>query len=240
LARYQGKGLGTIGDLGCFSFQASKPISCGEGGAVVGNDQALMDQCYTVQNHGTSRKGSNETIGPKYRMNEFEGAILVGQLPGVRERFDTRNENANYLTSKLKDFAGLVPQKHYPGTESGAYYHYGMTYHKAHFNGAERSQFLKAVAAEGVSLGSYIKTPLHREPWIDHILGLKSYKTMYSASRLKEYKESMHFPNCDKVSDETMVSFWGSGALLASRDEMDNIINAIMKVYENRDKLKSL
>ena len=63
---------------------------------------------------------------------------------------------------------------------------------------------------------------------------------MYSASRLKEYKESMHLPNCDKITDETMVSFAGSGALLAGRDEMDNIINAIMKVYENRDKLKSV
>jgi hypothetical protein len=63
---------------------------------------------------------------------------------------------------------------------------------------------------------------------------------MYSASRLKEYKASMHLPKCDKITDETMVSFAGSGALLAGRDEMDNIINAIMKVYENRDKLKSL
>ena len=240
LARYQGKGLGTIGDLGCFSFQASKPIACGEGGAVVGNDQALMDECYTVQNHGTSRKGSNETIGPKNRMNEFEGAILMGQSPGIKERFQTRNDNANYLTSRLKDFAGLTPQKHYPGTESGAYYHYGMTYHKDRFNGVERGKFLKAVAAEGIPLGSYIKTGLHREPWVNHIVGLKSYKAMYSASRLKAFQESMHLPICDRITDETMVSFWGSGALLASREEMDNIINAIMKVYENRDKLKSV
>ena len=239
LARYQGRGLGTIGDLGCFSFQASKPIACGEGGAVVGNDEALMDQCYTVQNHGTTRKGSNTTIGPKYRMNEFEGAILTGQLPGVRERFETRNANADYLTSKLKGFAALVPQRHYPGTESGAYYHYGMTYHKEHW-GAERAKFLKAVAAEGVGLGAYIKTGLHREPWVDHILGLKSYKAMYSPSRLKEYKAGMHLPDCDKITDETMVSFAGSGALLADRDEMDNIIKAIMKVYENRAQLKAV
>src|SRR5690606_3703803 len=57
LARYQGRGLGTIGDVGCFSFQASKPIACGEGGAVVGNDEQLMDECYTVQNRGANRKG---------------------------------------------------------------------------------------------------------------------------------------------------------------------------------------
>lgn len=239
LARYQGKGLGTIGDVGCFSFQASKAIACGEGGAVTGNDQALMDQCFTVQNRGANRKGSNETIGPKYRMNEFEGAILMGQFPGVRSRFEIRNDNANYLTSKLQGFAALVPQKHYPGTESGAYYHYAMTYHKEHW-GAERSKFLKAIAAEGVNMGSYIKTGLHREPWVDHITGLKSYKTMYSASRLKEYKAGMHLPNCDKITDETMVSFPGSGALLAERQEMNNIINAIMKVYENRDQLKLL
>ena len=240
LARYNGKGLGTIGDLGCFSFQASKAIACGEGGAIVGNDQALMDTCFTVQNRGASRTGSNVTIGFKSRMNEFEGAILGGQLEGVKERFRIRNENANYLTSKLKGFKGLVPQKHYPGSESGSYYHYAMTYNKQHFNGASRSQFLKAVNAEGVGFGSYIRTGLHREPWIDHILTLKEYKSMYSASRLKAYKEGMHLPNCDKISDETMVSFWGSGALLADRSELDNIINAIMKVYENRDKLKSV
>ncbi|MEO7044361.1 MAG: DegT/DnrJ/EryC1/StrS family aminotransferase, partial [Ferruginibacter sp.] len=132
-----------------------------------------------------------------------------------------------------------VPQKHYPGTESGAYYHYSMTYHQDKW-GVDRSKFLKAIAAEGVGLNSYIRTGLHREPWVDHVIGLKVYKTMYSASRLKEYKESMHLPNCDKITDETMVSFAGSGSLLASRDEMDNIINAIMKVYENRDKLKSV
>ena len=55
LAEYRGEKLGTIGDLGAFSFQSSKTIACGEGGAVVGNDEQLMDRCYTVHNHGTSR-----------------------------------------------------------------------------------------------------------------------------------------------------------------------------------------
>lgn len=239
-ARYQGKAIGTIGDLGCFSFQASKAIACGEGGAVVGNDQALMDQCFTVHNRGASRKGKNETIGPKYRMNEFEGAILLSQIAGAKERFHKRNENANYLSSKLKGFPGLVPQKQYKGTESGAYYHYAMTYHKEHFNGADRSQFLKAINAEGIGLGSYIKNGLHHEPWIDHILNLKVYKSMYSVSRLKAYREELELPNCDRICRETLVSFWGSGVLLGSRAEMDNIVDGIMKVYENRDKLKSL
>jgi dTDP-4-amino-4,6-dideoxygalactose transaminase len=47
LSVYKGKKLGTIGDLGCFSFQSSKTIACGEGGAVIGNDEQLMDRCFT-------------------------------------------------------------------------------------------------------------------------------------------------------------------------------------------------
>src|SRR5690625_3002639 len=127
LARYKGNGLGTIGDLGCFSFQASKPIACGEGGAVVGNDENLMDKCYTVQNRGASRRGTFEMIGPKYRMNEFESTLLNNQLPGVQKRFERRNSNAVYLRSKLKNFTALRPQRYYEGTESSAYYHFGMT-----------------------------------------------------------------------------------------------------------------
>jgi len=98
LAEYRGKKLGTIGDLGCFSFQSSKTIACGEGGGIIGNDEELMDKCYTVHNHGTSRQGRTEVAGPKYRMNEFEAAVLLGQLASVEERFAHRNENAAYLT----------------------------------------------------------------------------------------------------------------------------------------------
>jgi len=238
-ARYLGKQIGAIGDLGCFSFQASKQISCGEGGAVIGNDEALMDKVYTVQNHGTDRKGKNVTIGPKYRMNEFEGAILLGQLPGAKERFARRNENAAYLSAKLKGFAGLVPQKQYEGTESGGYYLFAMSYHKEHFNNADRSKFLKAIVAEGVPLSPYIKG-LHTEPWVDHILGLKEYKTMYSTERLQRYKkDTLNMPNTDLVGQE-MIVLNGSTQLLGSKADMDDVINAIMKVYENRDKLNTI
>lgn len=239
-ARYQGQAIGTIGDLGCFSFQASKAIACGEGGAVVGKDEALMERCFTVQNRGASRQGKNETIGPKYRMTEFEGTLLLNQLPGAKERFLKRNENANYLTSQLKDFPGLVPQKKYPGTESGSYYHYAWSYHKEHFNGVDRAVFLKAMAAEGVSVGSYIKNGLHREPWVDHVLSLNEYKALYTADRIKDYKSELHLPNCDRICNETLVSFWGSGSLLGTTEEMDQIIAAVMKIYDNRNQLKKV
>jgi len=236
LAEYQGKKIGTIGDIGAFSFQETKVISCGEGGGVVTNDEALMDKCYTFHNHGTTRKGVSERIGPKYRMNEFEGAILMGQMPGFKERHELRNRNANYLRSKLKNFPGLVPQKQYEGTSSSAYYKFAMSYHKEHFNNAEPAKFIKAIRAEGIPLSGYIGHGLHREPWTVNILNLKGYKKMYSPERLQQYRDELSLPNCDNVCRDVIV-LNGPGELLGTLEDMDDVINAIMKVYENRDKL---
>jgi dTDP-4-amino-4,6-dideoxygalactose transaminase len=240
LAEYRGKKVGTIGNVGCFSHQSSKTIPCGEGGSIIGNDEALMDQCYTVMNHGTNRKGRSVTIGPKYRMNEFEGAVLLAQLSNAKEQWKRRNENAAYLTAKLKACSGLVPQKLYEGTESGSFYLYTMGYRKEHFNNIDRSVFLKAIAAEGINLSPYISNGLHKEPWVDHILGLKEYQKMYSPARLKQYKEELSCPVCDKICSEEMVMLWASGPLLGTKDDMDDIINAVMKVYENKDQLSQV
>jgi len=239
LAEYQGKKLGTIGDLGAFSFQESKVISCGEGGGVVGNDEMMMDRIFTVQNHGTTRKGVTERIGPKYRMTEFEGAVLMGQMPGFLERHEMRNRNANYLRSKFRDFPALVPQKQYEGTASSAYYKFGWTYHEEHFNNAERTKFQKAIAAEGVALSGYISRGLHKDPWTDYIMSQNVYKKTFTSARLKQWRDGLNFPNCDSVCRNVLV-IAGPGPLIGPKEDMDDIVNAVMKVYDNRDKLNSI
>jgi dTDP-4-amino-4,6-dideoxygalactose transaminase len=236
LGVYQGRQLGTIAKAGCFSFQTSKTIACGEGGAIVSDDEAFIDRCYTVHNHGTNRQGRTVTIGPKYRMNEFEAAVLLAQLAGAEERFQRRNENAAYLTSRLKGCAGVVPQKLYPGTSSGSFYLYAMSFRKEHFEGVDRARFLKAVEAEGVSLSSYIDRGLHQEPWVDEVVNQKAFQKAYSARRLKEYREQMACPKCDQVC-EGMAMLWASGPLLGTKADMDDIADAILKVYENRGQL---
>jgi len=238
LAEHRGRKLGTIGNVGCFSFQSSKVLACGEGGAIIGSDEALMDKCYTVHNHGTSRRGLTEAIGPKYRMNEFEAAALLGQLPGLLDRHRRRNENAAYLTQRLKDIPCLVPQKLYEGTTAGSWYLYTMTYRKEHLNGIDRATFFKALAAEGVALSPYIKQGLHREPWIDTILNMKVYKTMYAPERLRRYRDECRCPKCDQVCED-MAMLWASGPLLGTHEDMVQIADAIEKVYVNRDQLKS-
>jgi dTDP-4-amino-4,6-dideoxygalactose transaminase len=172
-------------------------------------------------------------------MNEFQAAVLLAQLAGAQERFRRRNENAAYLTSRLKGCPGIVPQKLYPGTASGSFYIYAMSYDKQHFNNVDRARFLKAVQAEGVSLSPYIDQGLHREPWVEHILKSKAYQNAFSSRRLQQFREEISCPNCDRVCQE-MAMVWASGPLLGTRADMDDIADAILKVYEHRDELSSL
>jgi hypothetical protein len=114
-----------------------------------------------------------------------------------------------------------------------------MSYYKDHFNGASRAVFLKAMSAEGVDLSPYIANGLHKEPWIDHILGQRVYTEMFTKERLDKYRAEVACPMCDRVCEE-MVMLWASGPLLGTQEDMDDMINAIFKVHENRDKLASV
>lgn len=238
LAKVDGKRIGTFGNVGCFSFQSSKVMAAGEGGACITNDEKLADVLYTVMNHGTDKKGNHPRIGPKYRMNEFAASALLSQMRTHMQRHDLRNKNARYLTQKLKGYKGLAPQKLYPGTEECSYYLYAMDFKPEQWNGATRAQFIKAVQAEGVPIGPYIPFGLHKYEWVDFICNMDVYKKMYGEARLKQFKEmTQHMPVCDSVADR-MLLIQGSPVLTADQAAMDDIINAFTKVWENRDKVK--
>ena len=64
------------------------------------------------------------------------------------------------------------------------------------------------------------------------------YRKMYSEQRLRQYREESACPKCDQVCQE-MAMIWASGPLLGSKEDMADIADAIEKVYENRDQLKS-
>ena len=81
---------------------------------------------------------------------------------------------------------------------------------------------------------------LHREPWVDNIINRRVYKKMYTAQRLQQFKDEMVCPNCDIVCNEEMVMLWASGPLLGTTEDMDDVINALVKVYENRDQLSKI
>ena len=94
-ARWRDRGCGAIGDLGTFSFQSSKNMTSGEGGATLTNDETLAEVAWSLANVGRVRGGGwyqHERVGWNMRMTEFQGAFLRTQLERLPEQLRRREE----------------------------------------------------------------------------------------------------------------------------------------------------
>jgi dTDP-4-amino-4,6-dideoxygalactose transaminase len=240
LAELDHKKVGTFGNLGCFSFQNSKHITCGEGGAVVGDDDALMDRCYSYHNFGRpcgSVQGNGFVVaGNKCRMAEYQAAILLGQMKRLEEQTATRNRNAAYLTSKIKDIPGIVPHKLYPQVTQAAYHLYPFLYKKDMFQGLSRQQFIRALRAEGIPASEGYR-PMQGMDFLDDAFSSKTFRKIYSKEELdlNRYREANACPDNDRLCEEAV--WLSQRLLLGTKEDMDDIAKAILRVYENRDKL---
>jgi dTDP-4-amino-4,6-dideoxygalactose transaminase len=238
LAEFEGKKCGTFGDLGCFSFQSSKVMACGEGGAIVGNDGELMERCYAFHNMGLSTKRGSIGIGTKYRMHELEAAVLNPQFATLAEQTQTRNENAAYLAGRLEEIPGIVPQKLHKGFTQGAYYIYGFRYQKEHFNDAPKEKFLRALRAEGIRFTTMYFDRLNRQPFIEHTLNSRAFQKIFSKERLQRYREQNHCPSNDRLSAEGV--WLPQYAFLGGKRLMDDIADAMAKIQDNKEELAKL
>lgn len=242
LGEWQGTKVGSIGDLGCFSFQNGKSLTCGEGGAILGDDDALMDRCHSFHNMGRpygsfmADSPGHPLVSTKCRLSEFQASVLITQMEHVEKQADHRHENASYLSKKLLEIPGIVPRSDYPEVSLPAYYYFGFRYKKEEFGGLSRERFMKALQAEGIpcseSLGVITRgLPMHREKVIDAALSSKTFRRIYSSSEISDYRDSLHCPLADVLCNET-VGFQGR-MLLGSRSDMDDIVDAVAKVYES-------
>ena len=239
LAEWRNQKCGTIGDLGCFSFQTTKVFPCGEGGAVIGNDEETMERCYAFHNLGAPKKRKDKyyftIFGPKYRMNELEASLLLSQMDGLEERSVRRNSNAVYLSSQLRQIPGIFPQKQYEGTTRGAYYVYGFRYQKKFFNGMSRSRFIEALNGEGIPCHQYVDYELNKEPFIEDALNSKAFQKIYSRERLQRFREENNCPNNSQLCKEIVGI--NQNILLGTKKDMDDIANAVQKIYDYKDRL---
>ncbi len=230
LAEYRGKKCGTLGDLGCFSFQNSKHLTCGEGGAVVGNDDALMDRAVSYHNFG--RGGTR--LGSKCRITEFQAAILLAQMQRLEEQTRRRWENGQYLTSKLQGIPGISPHRLYDGVTQAIYHLYPFRYNPDEFGGVPRSRFQAALQKEGIPCsGGYGR--LNKAPFIENTLSSRNFQRMYSKEQLDYCRGQIECPDNDLLCSEAV--WLSQRLLLGTKEDIDDIANAITKIYENRKEL---
>lgn len=238
-AEYRGKRTGTLGDLGCFSFQNSKHLPAGEGGAILGNDDAVMDRCHSVHNCGRPYGSMKAAPGYPYRggnfrMQQSQALILMSQMKRFEKDNDTRLANALYLDKKLIGIPGIVPYKHADGATRAVYHLYPFRYITEKFNNIPKEKFLRALSAEGIPVGGgYGKQ--NKDGLFEEAFNSRGYKRLFSDSRIKQWREENYLPGNDQLCDQAVA--FSQSMLLGSRADMDDIVNAITKIYENRDSL---
>ena len=246
MSEWNGKKVGSFGDFGCFSLQNGKVITCGEGGAVIGNDDEMMDRAHSYHNfarpHGPTMKGGEYGyvgMGTKARITEFQASIVITQMETSDQEITRREKNGKYLAAKLGQIPGIVPRKEYPQTTRVSHYTCGFRYKAEHFDGLSRDRFLRAVKAEGVpigsSLGNIARHSQNREGSIEGVLKSKTFKAIYSEKRIKDYRERLSCPEAEQLVKETIG--FSQNVLLGTQKDMDDIVDAVQKVYENRKEL---
>jgi len=101
-SEYKGKKVGSIGDLGAFSFYATKHITTGEGGALVTDNKEWADLARMIRSHGMTGRDHHDYLGYNYRMNEIAAAMGIVQLSRLDKLNEKRIENSRYLLKELE------------------------------------------------------------------------------------------------------------------------------------------
>lgn len=242
LAEINNKKVGTFGHAGCFSFQNSKNLPIGEGGAIVSDDEAFMDRCYAYHNFGQaygSLPGKGPVInGSKIRLTEYQAAVGLVQLPRLEAQTKTRSANAEYLKSQLEQIPGILPYKLYDNVTRGAYHFFPFRYKKEEFKGLPRSAFLDALNAEGVPCFAGYGTIMDK-PYLEDAFKSKNFRKMHSARDLdiNKYYVANECTVTKTLCNEEAVWF-EQNLLLSEKKDMDGIAAAIDKIRANADALK--
>jgi perosamine synthetase len=242
-AYYKGKPAGCIEHIGVFSLNCHKTIQCGEGGIAVTNDKDLALRLALVRNHGENCvKGFNRPdihiLGFNFRMTEMEAAVAYHQLRKLKMLNEWRQRLAEYLTKKIEqNFPFITPPYVHPES-THVYYLYHTDYHKEKIDGLELNLFSKALLSEGVPIFSRWGAPIYRLSIYQDLsahgdTGYPFKNPMYDGK--VSYKEGICpiAESSEKTSlfIETLVRWPNTEA------DMDGIVRAIQKVYDNRFEL---
>ncbi len=234
LGEWRGKKVGTLGTTGCFSFQISKNLSSGEGGAILTADADLAEKCYAFQNNNRARTVTGYNFfyrggrGANLRMTEFQGNLLLAQMTRLEDQSRTREQNAQYLTRQLKEIPGIHPARMYDGCTRNAYHLYMFRYKSEAFGGLPRDKFLHALDAEGIPCSPGY-SPLNKEPFLPAALNSKGFRRLFSKEILDGYQERNQCPANDQLCQEAV--WFTQPMFLGTKSDMDQIAAAIRKIH---------
>lgn len=226
---WAGRGAGTLGRCGTFSFQVSKNITAGEGGILVTDDEELADlaRSYT---HCGRRKGSawydHDYLGSNLRMTEFQAALLLAQLARLPEQIARREQNARLLEEGLRGVKGIRLPSPAPEMTRRSYHMFVFRVNEAEL-GLTRSRFMAALQAEGLPVSEGWYRPLYQNGvFAQAHLGPAHGITAPLAGSAIDYR-GVRCPVCEEVCRDAV---WIPHAVLLA--EPARILQAIDAVHK--------
>jgi len=232
-SQWRDRKVGSIGHAASFSFQQSKNLTSGEGGAILTDDFELFKEFWHYHNSGRAYELASEfgglmLMGTNGRMTEWQAAVLTAQLDKLEEQIDIRMENAAYLNKRLSqfDFITLLDPDH--DITRNTYHLYIVKYNSKNSGGVSREKFISAMKAEGIPCSrGYV--PLYK---MDAFMTDNFRK---STGSNRDYS-SLYLENTEKACNEE--GLWIPGrVLLGSKKDMDDIIEAMDKIRSNSSEL---
>ena len=247
--QWKDKKAGSIGDAGSFSFQLSKLMTAGEGGALTTSDPEIYEKLDALRNCGRrpeKKQDEQRTDGfygdegnfiqsGNYRITEFQAVMLIEALKRLPEQNKLRDENAIYLNSMLAELPGIKPMRRDERETAESYYNFTFRYQRDEFKDLPVELFREALTKElGFAVEACYK-PLNQcslyapqtKPWRHHIT--EEYWEQINPARFD-------LPVCQRVYKEESACFHFN-VLMGSKKDMDMIVEAIEKIYENRYEL---
>ena len=236
-ARWRGRGVGSWGDAGSFSFQSSKLMTAGEGGIVTTSDHLVLDRLHALVNCGRQRPGAAEAapvIGHNYRMSDLQAAILAVQLDRLDHQHEVRARNASRLRAAIENIDGLSNLRIDDRVTTQAIYQFVFRFDSEAFAGLDRDVFVAALAAECVPADGrfYESLPVSEL--------LRPDPARYPAwSEALTRRPAADCPNAERTAYRESV-WLPHQLLLGTESDVDDIVETVLKVRRSAGDLAGL
>ena len=229
-AAWQNRRICECGDVASVSCQNTKNLTCGEGGIITTNDDELARRISVILNGGLA-DGKYISIGQDHMMGEITATVLNSQYAKLEGEIALRERNAAYLSGRLKDLPFVHSAAYDARITRHAYHLYLMRFDREVMaeRGIDRRRFLKALNAEGIPISAGYM-PLYTFPCATSADTERTIGGKIDIAPLAE---------CQRASYEE-AAWLTQNLLIGGFAEMDDIADAMIKVWEHADDVRGL
>lgn len=236
-----GRYAGSFGDAAIFSFQASKCLTCGEGGMILTDNEDMAEAAWSLRHYGRTHAGlwyEHHRLAWNSRMSELQAALLRTQLCRLPEQNAIRMRNVRYFIDQVGRIEGITPVKLHPQGENHSHYLVMLRYDSRAWGGLPRGRFIEALAAEGVAATGGYSFPSFENPVFQN-MDLSSPRSVYMVGRSRPIDYRCFAERCPvarRACREEAVWLMHS-LFLGTTQQVDMILDAFRKVRQHHGEL---